>query len=161
MREIYTIGHSTKGIGEFIEILKSYEIEIVVDVRHFPKSKRHPWFNKENLENELREGGIEYAWIEELGGFRKGGYLNYMESEEWLSGFNKLLGISERKRLCIMCAEWNVMACHRWYISEFLNKRNYEVIHIINKKKFWNHRELPKKKLRVLCDKLAAKAQNI
>ena len=72
--KIYTLGTSNRPLNEFLEILRKYQIETVVDVRHFPTSKLFPHFKKENLEKFLKESGIEYYHLEKLGGYRKGGY---------------------------------------------------------------------------------------
>ncbi|MDI6807301.1 MAG: hypothetical protein QMD14_05900, partial [Candidatus Aenigmarchaeota archaeon] len=66
----------------------------------------------------------------------------------------KLLEIIDDKIAAILCAEWNPMKCHRWYISEKLNKMKHEIIHIVSLEKYQNHLELPKKKLKIKCDKL-------
>lgn len=152
---IYTIGHSTRNFEDFVDILKNYRIDLVIDIRKFPTSKKFPHFNKEFLENELTKNQIEYLHYPELGGYRKGGYEAFTKTEEFSDAINKLLEIIDNKISAIMCAEWNVMKCHRWYVSEFLNNLDYEVIHIIDCKKFQNHKELPKKKLKIKCDKLS------
>ena len=69
---IYTVGHSTRALAELIGVLKAHGIELLADIRSFPASARHPQFNKENLEQALRQSGIEYFWLgRELGGYRK------------------------------------------------------------------------------------------
>ncbi|HWP91894.1 MAG TPA: DUF488 domain-containing protein [Thermodesulfobacteriota bacterium] len=68
--QIHTIGHSNRSLENLIKILKYYDIEALVDVRLFPTSGHNPQFKKEVLETELPESGIEYVWIENLGGFR-------------------------------------------------------------------------------------------
>ncbi|MEM7821770.1 MAG: DUF488 domain-containing protein [Candidatus Aenigmatarchaeota archaeon] len=152
--KIYTLGHSTRSFEEFLSILKKFEIQLVVDVRRWPSSKKFPWFNKENLEEELAKNEIEYTHLPELGGFRKGGYEVFSKSEEFEDVIKNLLEIINGKIAAIMCAEWNPAKCHRWYISEKLNEMGREVIHIISLEKCQNHSELPKKKLKIKCDKL-------
>jgi len=70
---ILTIGHSTRTLEDFLCIIKENRLEVLVDVRHFPHSRHNPQFNKEVLERVCRDNGIQYKWIEILGGFRKGG----------------------------------------------------------------------------------------
>ncbi len=83
---------------EFINILKNYKIALLIDVRRFPVSRKFPWFNKDNISEELKKEGISYLWMgEELGGFRRGGYENYTESENYKKGIEELIGISKKK----------------------------------------------------------------
>lgn len=140
---IYTVGHSNRGIEKFIEILRSYDVSLVIDVRRFPVSTKYPHFNKENLSKSLEEAGIKYVWLGDLlGGFRRGGYLKYMESEEFKEGLEKLIELSVKNRVAVMCKEWTVFKCHRWYISDELVKRGHRVIHIIDEKRSQMHEEL-------------------
>jgi len=153
--KIYTIGHSTKTIEEFLDILKYYQIELIIDVRRFPSSKKFSHFNKENLEKELlTKGNIEYLHYPELGGYRKEGYENFTKTEEFDNAIKKLLEIIDEKISAILCAEWNVMRCHRKYISNELHKQGYEIMHIIDTKTVKNHKDLPWKTLKLYCDKL-------
>lgn len=151
---IFTIGHSTRSLEDFIDILKHYDIQLIIDVRRWPSSKKFPWFNRESLEVELSTNGIEYLHYPELGGYRKEGYETFSKSKEFNQAIKKLLEIIDDKIAAILCAEWNPMKCHRWYISEKLNKMKHEIIHIISLEKYQNHLELPKKKLKIKCDKL-------
>ncbi len=106
---IYTIGHSTHPLEEFIEMLKSFNIEVLADVRRFAGSKRYPWFSKENLEKVLPKHHIEYIHFEALGGRRKvqpnsinsrwknesfRGYADYMQTEEFTKAVEKLESIA-------------------------------------------------------------------
>ena len=92
---VYTIGHSTRSLEEFVRVLKHYRIDILVDTRHFPRSRHNPQFNKELLEKELPKHKIEYAWLEVLGGFRKGGYKKYAGTEEFRRGIDELIKIAK------------------------------------------------------------------
>lgn len=150
--KIYTVGHSTRTFEDFLKILKFYKIELVVDVRRFPMSKKFPYFNKENFENELPRNKIEYLHYPELGGFRKEGYEAFTKTEEFSKAIEKLLEIIDEKVTAIMCAEWNVMKCHRWYISEELIKLKHEIFHIINETKVQSHLDLPKRKPKAKCE---------
>jgi len=137
---IYTIGHSIRRFDEFIDILKKYGIEILIDIRRFPMSKYNPQFNKEILSIELSKNKIEYFWIEKLGGYRKGGYLEYMKTEDFQEGLNKLIEIAKNKKSAIMCAEILWFKCHRRFISDRLVKLGFKVLHIYDKKKIYTHK---------------------
>jgi uncharacterized protein (DUF488 family) len=138
--QIYTIGHSTRSLDELVEVLRRYNVLALVDVRHFPRSSRNPQFNKNNLEIELPEGSLEYYWIEELGGFREGGYEKYMESEDFNEGLKKLMKIAKQNSTAIMCAELLWFRCHRGSIASLLTKTGWEVIHIFDKKRTQIHK---------------------
>lgn len=153
--KVYTIGHSTRTLEDFVDILKHYDIQLVIDVRRFPSSKKFPHFNKENLERELSEVGIQYIRYSELGGYRKEGYETFSQSEEFDNAIKKLLEIIDDKTITILCAEWNVMKCHRWYISETLFKMRYQITHIIDINNAKEHQELPEKMGKIKCDKRA------
>ncbi|MEO0300714.1 MAG: DUF488 domain-containing protein [candidate division WOR-3 bacterium] len=137
VKEIFTIGHSNRKIDEFIDILLFYKIKNLIDIRRFPSSEKFFWFNKENLEKELKKHNILYFWLgEELGGFRRRGYENYMNTQNYKLGIEKLIDIS-RERSCIMCAEKLFFRCHRKFLSKTLKELNYKVIHIMDKNKFF------------------------
>jgi uncharacterized protein (DUF488 family) len=150
--EIFTLGTSNRKIGEFLEILNHFQIKIVVDVRHFPTSKLFPHFKKENFEKFLRENGIDYFHIEKLGGYRKGGYENYMKSEEFKEGLEELIKIAENKKMAIVCAEKFPWKCHRAFIARELEKKGIKVIHIIEKDRIWEPKKEPKE-IKPTCQK--------
>jgi uncharacterized protein (DUF488 family) len=162
--KIYTIGHSTRSIEDFIDILKHYNIELVVDVRMYPGSIKSPWFGKDSLAKLLNESGIEYLHYPELGGFRKGGYAAFAETEEFQKALDKLIEIinSKSKTTAIMCAELLWFRCHRRHIAERLVKMGHGIVHIYNKEKIDTHKphdEYIKEKmnLKIWCDKKARK----
>ena len=152
--KIFTIGHSTKSLEEFLDILKVYQINYLVDVRRFPASKRFPHFNKESLQEKLKNLSINYVHYPNLGGFREEGYAEYAETQEFRQVImDMLLTINERMPV-IMCTEWDPLKCHRWYISQVLEEFGYQVIHIIDKNTSKLHRELPKvEKIEMICEK--------
>jgi len=144
--KLWTIGHSTRSIDEFIEALKSFEIQTLVDVRSFPGSRRYPQFNKENLKVSLAEAGIGYLHLPELGGRRRAkpdslnmawqsktfrGYADYMETEGFQKGIARLLEVAREERTAIMCAEAVWWRCHRSLISDYLKANEVEVTHIM------------------------------
>ena len=137
MKKIYTLGTGLRSEEDFIEILLAYNIQSVIDVRSYPKSKI-PVFNRENFEPLLNHEGIEYHFLgKELGGFRKGGYIAYTLTEEFNRGIELLESIAILKPSVIICAERFPWKCHRKWIARELQKRGWEVAHIIDKGKAW------------------------
>jgi len=145
--ELWTIGHSTRLIEELIEALKSFQIESLVDVRSFPGSRRYPQFGTTRLSESLRQANIEYLHLPELGGRRRArkdslniawrnegfrGYADYMETEAFRQGIERLLALSRDRRLVIMCAEAVWWRCHRSLISDYLKVKGVEVAHVID-----------------------------
>jgi len=151
--EIFTLGHSTRQFEEFVNLLKFYKIETVVDVRHFPHSKKFPWFNKEFLEQNLAKNEMKYVWIEKLGGFRESGYKEYMKEEEWREGIRQLLEIASKNKTVVMCAEVLWWKCHRRYISNWLVDNGWEVFHIFDEKRIEKHSLTEHKDTKVKCDR--------
>ncbi len=147
---IYTIGHSTRELNDFIEILKTYNIELLVDVRTVPKSRHVPQFNHDNLQEKLPEQNIEYIHLEKLGGLRhvlkdsinKGwhnksfrGYADYMQTDGFIEGMKQLEALAKTKQVAIMCAEAVPWRCHRSMVGDALLVRGFEVIDIFDTKK--------------------------
>jgi uncharacterized protein (DUF488 family) len=153
--QIWTIGHSTRTIDEFISLLKQNEIKLLVDVRAWPGSKRYPQFNKDALAEALNAYGIRYEHLPKLGGKRKSkpdsrntawrnasfrGYADYMETEQFQKGIERLLDLTtEVGPTAIMCAEAVWWRCHRSLISDHLKGRGVEVLHILGTKKVEPH----------------------
>jgi len=149
--QIWTVGHSTRTIDEFVAALESHGIKLLVDVRSLPGSKRYPQFNKEALSASLHKVGIRYEHFVELGGRRKAppnsrniawqnasfrGYADYMETEEFQKGIERLVDLAkEVGPTAIMCAEAVWWRCHRALISDYLKARGIEVMHIIDANK--------------------------
>ena len=155
---IYTIGHSTRSLKEFVEILKNFDVEIVIDVRRFPRSRRFPHFNRETLEVELPKAGMTYVQFPELGGYRKKGYFAFSQTEEYSEAIKNLLELVERKIAAIHCAEILWWRCHRRYIASSLSERGYQTIHIFDKERIQEHNLKEKEirermKLKIYCDK--------
>jgi uncharacterized protein (DUF488 family) len=152
--EIWTIGHSNRELEDFMEILRSFKIELVADVRSLPGSSRFPHFNKESLEMSLKEHSIEYVHIPELGGRRKvnkdtkntawknksfRGYADYMDTEDFEDGIKVLLDHSQKRRTVLMCAEGLWWRCHRSMISDYLKSIGINVNHIMDNSKYNEH----------------------
>ena len=139
---IYTLGTSTHTKEEFLELLNSYHIETVVDVRSFPQS-RFEHFKKENLERILSEKGFNYFYLgKELGGFRKGGYLSYTKSLPYQEGISHLEQIGRESITAFICAERFPWKCHRRFIASTLEEKGWKVVHIIEKDRIWRSKKL-------------------
>lgn len=151
---IWTIGHSTRSIDEFVSLLTSFEIQVLVDVRTFPGSRRYPQFNKEQLRDSLTETGIDYQHFPDLGGRRRAkpgslnmawrnesfrGYADYMETDDFRNGIKRLLEIAQARRTVVMCAEAVWWRCHRSLISDYLKANGVQVIHILEAGKSQEH----------------------
>ena len=137
MKRIFTLGTDRRSEEDFIEILLSYNIEVLIDVRSFPKSKI-PTFNREYLERLLEKEGIEYRYLgKELGGFRKGGYEAYTLTEDFRRGIEEIERLAVDKAAVVICAERFPWKCHRKWISRELHRRGWRVEHIIDKGKVW------------------------
>ncbi len=136
-RLIYTLGTDRRTEEDFIEILLAYGIEIVADVRRFPKSSVKV-FNRDYLEKILKENLIDYIHLgNELGGYRKGGYVQYTISDEFKKGIDMLESIAYKKLVVIICAEKFPWHCHRRWIARELQRRHWKVAHIIDKGRLW------------------------
>jgi len=158
--KIYTIGHSTRSLEDFINILKHYNIELLIDIRKLPGSNKFPHFNKEILEVELPKSNVQYIHFPELGGFRKEGYFAFTQTEEFSDAIKKLLEVIDNKTVAIMCAEVLWWRCHRRYVTNALVELGNQVIHIFDKEKIQEHKlrekEIEEKmKLKIFCDKKA------
>jgi len=151
---VYTIGHSTHSIDEFIKMLQSFKIKHLVDIRSFPGSKKFPHFNKENLEASLKENGINYTHIKELGGRRKmqknsintrwrnesfRAYADYMETENFKKGIAELEAIASKQATAYMCSEAVWWRCHRSMVSDYLKAKGWKVLHIMDVNKVEEH----------------------
>lgn len=157
-REIYTIGHSTRTMDEFLKLLENFNIKRIVDVRTIPKSKHNPQFNKENLEKDLKKVGIKYQHIKELGGLRHSkkdsknlgwrnlsfrGFADYIQTDEFEKGILILLKKAKKETIAIMCAEAVPWRCHRSLIADYLTKRKWKVFHITSLKSAKKHKLTP------------------
>ena len=142
---IWTVGHSTRSIDDFVAVLQAHDIEAVLDVRRFPASRRLPWFNAEPLAASLEAAGIGYRWLPSLGGRRAPsansvntgwrhpsfrGYADHMHSEEFAEGLFELLMVAGGLKTTVMCAELLWWRCHRRLIADLLLTLGEEVWHI-------------------------------
>jgi uncharacterized protein (DUF488 family) len=144
---IHTIGHSTRTIEAFIELLNAHAIQLLVDVRRWPGSKRHPQFNREALNASLKSKGIEYLWRGDLGGFRKPksdspntawrvstfrAYADFMLTDEFERIMNEMETIAHEKRIAVMCAEAVPWRCHRQLLADAFIVRGWSVCDIMD-----------------------------
>jgi uncharacterized protein (DUF488 family) len=147
LTEIWTIGHSTRSIEEFIDLLQANQIQTLVDVRRFPGSRRHPQFGQAQLSEALARVGIEYFHFPELGGRRTAqpdspntawrneafrGYADYMSTAAFPQAIGRLTGLAETRRTVIMCAEALWWQCHRSLIADYLKASDHTVWHIMS-----------------------------
>jgi len=129
--DVFTIGYSGRKISSLIRLLKDFNIEVVVDVRRFPTSKIDD-YKRENLERILGEAGFKYVWLgDKLGGYRRGGYASFMDSEEFVEGIERLIEIIKSNVTCILCLEKKPKYCHRRFIARALEEMGFDVYHII------------------------------
>jgi uncharacterized protein (DUF488 family) len=145
---IYTIGHSTRTIEEFVAILLANGVELLVDVRTIPKSRHNPQFNSDALAESLKSSGIDYVHMAALGGLRHAkkdsvnqgwknasfrGFADYMQTDEFGEGLLKLIEIAEKRKTAIMCAEAVPWKCHRSLIGDALVVRGITVMDIMSR----------------------------
>lgn len=136
-KRIFTLGTSRRSEEDFIEILLNYDIRTVIDVRSFPKS-RISTFTRSYLENLLLRENINYVFLgRELGGFRKGGYKAYADTEKFMEGIDILESYVCSDNAAIICAEKFPWKCHRRWIARELHKRGWHIEHIIDKDRVW------------------------
>jgi uncharacterized protein (DUF488 family) len=150
-KAIYTIGHSTRSLEEFLGLLKALGVSHLADIRTVPRSRRHPHFAAEALSRSLEEAGIAYRHFPGLGGLRKPradspnaawrhegfrGYADYMETAEFEAALDELLtfaaGEGGKGRTAIMCAEAVFWRCHRQLVADALVARGVDVRHIVS-----------------------------
>jgi uncharacterized protein (DUF488 family) len=146
---IWTIGHSTRTIEEFLDLLRANDIQAIADVRSYPGSRRYPHFNVDALHDSLMRENIDYIPLRKLGGRRRAsadspntvwrsesfrGYADYMETDDYREGIEALLELGRRRRTAVMCAEAVWWRCHRALISDYLKACGVTVEHIMDGK---------------------------
>jgi uncharacterized protein (DUF488 family) len=135
---VLTIGHSTRPLEEFIALLKTHEVTLLVDVRTIPRSRHNPQFNKDSLPDSLKKAGIGYVHMPGLGGLRHAkpdsvnvgwrnasfrGYADYMQTPQFLEQLEELIQLAKENRIALMCAEALPWRCHRSLIGDALTVR--------------------------------------
>jgi uncharacterized protein (DUF488 family) len=151
---LWTIGHSNRSLDEFLALLTAFEIDVLADVRRFPGSRKHPHFNQEDLAKSLAATCIGYEFFPELGGRRKPrpdshntawrnesfrAYADYMETDEFREGVERLISLAAHRRAAIMCSEAVWWRCHRSLIADYLKSHGIETEHILSLKKCEPH----------------------
>lgn len=152
---IWTIGHSTHPIAEFIEMLQSFKIELLADIRSYPSSRYCPQFNEDALQRSLAEAAIDYIHMPALGGRRKPkqdsentvwrnagfrGYADYMETKDFKAAIMELEELALKKPTAYMCSEAFYLKCHRSMVSDFLKSHNWTVMHITGTERSTEHK---------------------
>ncbi len=151
---IWTIGHSTRSIDEFIDVLRAHEIRLLVDVRTIPRSRHNPQFNTDSLAESLKQAGLRSVHMPTLGGLRKTrkdsindgwrnasfrGYADYMQTEEFRKALDALMAFGRQEKTTVMCAEAVPWRCHRSLIADALVSRGWDVRHIMSPEKATQH----------------------
>jgi uncharacterized protein (DUF488 family) len=151
---ILTIGHSTRTIEDFTDLLRAHGVQLLVDIRTVPRSRRNPQFNEDILAASLNKSGIDYVRLKELGGLRhpmkdsqnmgwRGpsfrGFADYMQTPDFETGINELIRLAQDRSVAIMCAEALPWRCHRSLIADALLARGIQVEHIMTLKKRTEH----------------------
>lgn len=140
---VLTIGHSSRGLSEFIGILLRYGVEVLVDVRRLPGSRRVPWFRRSVLERALPEHGIAYLWLGDLLGGLGVDYARYVETAAYRRGVGALAALAcSGARVAVMCRERWWMRCHRAFIADTLHELGFEVLHVVDLGHAERHRRL-------------------
>jgi len=144
---ILTIGHSTRTLQEFVEVLQGHAVKRLVDVRTVPRSRYNPQFNRETLPNALSAAGIAYVHMPGLGGLRHPradsvnsawrndsfrGFADYMQTPEFAASLDALIGLAREEQIALMCAEAVPWRCHRSLIADALVARDVSVQHIMS-----------------------------
>ena len=155
---IHTVGHSTRSLDELIELLRAFDISTVVDIRTIPRSRHNPQFNEDALRKALRARGHRYVHVAELGGLRRPrkdspnmgwhnasfrGFADYMLTEGFETGLEKLRALAVAARAALMCAEAVPWRCHRSLIADALTARGATIEHITSLARSTPHRLTP------------------
>jgi uncharacterized protein (DUF488 family) len=143
---LYTVGHSTRALDEFVALLRSFDVERIVDVRTVPRSRHNPQFDHDTLAATLRDRRLDYHHMPSLGGLRRPrsdspnlgwrnptfrGFADYMQTEAFDEALRQLIVLCAEMRTAVMCAEAVPWRCHRSLIADALVARGYSVEHIM------------------------------
>jgi uncharacterized protein (DUF488 family) len=154
MHPVFTIGHSTRSAGDFIELLQESQVQLLIDVRRFPASRRYPHFNQDELSAALGAAGISYMHEEVLGGRRTPapdsrnsalrnaqfrGYADHMNTPAYRAAVTAIAERAPKQVQAVMCAEAVPWRCHRNLLADALVARGVEVRHIVQPGKTTPH----------------------
>jgi uncharacterized protein (DUF488 family) len=143
---LWTVGHSTRPIEEFLDLLRAHGVTRIADVRRFPGSRKHPHFHPEALARALADAGIGYTPMLDLGGRRRPrpdsphaawrneafrGYADYMDTTEFAAAAARLAEVAREGRVAVMCAEGVWWRCHRSMIADCFKAHGWTVLHIL------------------------------
>jgi uncharacterized protein (DUF488 family) len=146
VRAVFTVGHSTRTLEAFIELLRAHGVTRLLDVRTVPRSRVNPQFNRETLPGALRGAGIAYDHLPDLGGLRHPwddspnlawrnasfrGFADYMQTPEFAAGLETVIELARREQVALMCSEAVPWRCHRSLIADALTVRGVQVEHIL------------------------------
>ena len=160
---IFTVGHSTRSIEEFVELLRAHGVRGVVDIRSIPRSRHNPQFNADLLAHSLEQKGMSYKHIKELGGLRHPqkdsinlgwrnasfrGFADYMATPGFAEGLASLIEIASARETSMMCAEAVPWRCHRSLIGDALTKKGWTVRDIMSRTVAARHLLTPFLKMR-------------
>ena len=155
MPSIYSVGHGTRPIEEFVEILCAAAVKTLADIRSAPGSRRHPQFGQAALAASLGDAGIEYLHLRGLGGRRDAapdspnvalkvdafrGYADHMSTEEFAADYARLVATARERATAFMCAETLWWRCHRRLVSDRLMVDGWDVVHLLARGKSEPHR---------------------
>jgi uncharacterized protein (DUF488 family) len=153
-RTIWTVGHSTRSLAQFLDVLASAAITLVADVRRFPASRRFPHFNQQPLKDALAAVNTGYVALPDLGGRRRPhpnsgntawrnlsfrGYADYMETDSFQHGIDQIRAAARNDRVALLCSEAVWWRCHRALIADYLKVKGDTVIHILSPTKHEAH----------------------
>lgn len=148
MVEIFVVGHSTRTIESFMDLLKAHSVDLLVDIRTIPKSRHNPQFNEDALKKKLNDNKIKYRHMKGLGGLRHSdknsinvgwrnlsfrGFADYMQTKDFDFSLRELIALSKKHTVAIMCAEGNPFRCHRSLVADALLVRHVKALHISSK----------------------------
>ena len=160
---VWTIGHSTRTLEQFINLLQAHAVTCVVDVRTVPRSRHNPQFNKAALPRSLKKAGLRYVHMPGLGGLRHAkrdsvnvgwrnasfrGYADYMQTAEFQQNLKELIDLAAKERSALMCAEAVPWRCHRSLIGDALLVRGIRVEDIMSETRAQTHTLTPFAKVR-------------
>ena len=155
MPSIFSIGHGTRQIGEFVDVLRTSDVKTLADIRSAPGSRRHPQFGQAALAASLKAAGIEYVHLRGLGGRRDAapdsphlalkvdafrGYADHMSAGEFATDYERLVAIARGRTTAFMCAETPWWRCHRRMLADRLTVDGWDVVHLLAPGKSEPHR---------------------
>lgn len=158
MPSIFTIGHSTRPIEEFVRLLEAHGVKQLIDIRTVPRSRTNPQFNRDTLPNSLKDAGIGYLHMPALGGLRHAradspntawrnpsfrGYADYMQTPEFAAAIDSLIELGSASQAAIMCAEAVPWRCHRSLVGDALSVRGIPVEDILSSTRRQPHKLTP------------------